>query len=161
MPTEENRRQREVPLTLWIVSGKNSIQVFMMLFAIATALPNALGATASASVRQLLEGEVILIQIWGLLVSIGAVVNLVGAYWRSETRPEVGLKIEIASCIILIPATMIYPIALLIYAPSLGSAWNAIGITSGFAGACAGRLWQCWRSLREVRDVRREISRDH
>lgn len=146
---------RDVPMILWVISGKNAMQVFLMFFTIASAMPSLLGAPSSASLALLLPS--LAVRAWGGCLALGAVTNLVAVYWRSAEHPERPLVLEMISAFFLSSSVLIYPVGLLIFAPSLTSAWFVLVITFGYSVACFARALQCLRDRRNALRLRREV----
>lgn len=148
-------------MILWIISGKNALQVCLMFFFIAAGVPSVFGAPAPNSTSALLDPEAV--HVWGACLTLGSLGVLIGTYWRDRQKPERPLLLEMASAFFLTPSMMIYPVGVVIAALQassgvrLGNAWFAAIITTGFAVACFARGWQCLRDWRQAREFRLEI----
>lgn len=146
---------KDVPLMLWIISGKNAMQLFLMLVVVLSGVPVMLGLAAPAIAKNVLPDWGVIL--WGAALSVGGMLSLVGTYWRSPAHDN-GLRIEQWAKAILCGASTVYPTCLLIAAPDKASAAFTITITYGFALACAGRLWQIQRDRRQYRVFRDAIA---
>ena len=149
------------PGWLMVISGKNPFQSWCMAFILVSGAGLFASAPPPDSVNAALPEWAV--RAWGFSLAVAALMNLVGAYWRST--PEVGARIEIVSCLIFIPANLVYPLALigrLFTAPPeqvarLRGSWLIIGIIMVLSLAAVSRIAQLRRSLDEVKNVRRAM----
>jgi hypothetical protein len=100
-----------------------------------------------------------IITAWLLLVALGGLVGLIGAYWRGAV--DDGMLIEFAGVASVAAACLLYCVALYATQP-ITSAFTAAGLLSGLG---AGALWRAaqivldWRRVRAgvVQQVRVEL----
>lgn len=142
-----------VPMILWIISGKNAIQVFMMFGCVASGLALLLGAETPNSINYVLPRP--LVYVWGACLLTGGLANLVGSWMTGP--PERGLVVEYWSCLLLMVASLVYPVALYIYAKDKSIIWVPAGWLVIFALSCLGRAGQVRKNLREVSKLRKIV----
>jgi hypothetical protein len=146
---------KDVPLMLWVISGKNAMQLFLMVIVVLSGLPILLGLNVPTSAAHVLP--IWAIQLWGFALTLGGTSSLVGTYWRGPHH-ERGLMIEQYSKALLGFASTVYPTCLLIAAPNRTAASYVVILTYGFAIACLGRFLQIRRDRRQYRVFRDAIA---
>lgn len=94
-----------------------------------------------------------LLTVWLILIALGGLIGLVGAYWRGDLAD--GLLVELAGVCAVAAATTLYAVVLIAANPwpaSIGSAGLMLGIGAG----ALGRTVQCLIGYRRVRGGRVE-----
>lgn len=115
-------------------AGRHPFQTFMLTLCVVSGIPLLFGEPPSTSVEALLPGWVA--ATWGLSLTIGAILGLVGAYWPKKNYAT-ALTIERIGLDITGPAALLYAVIVFIYG-GWGSSVAAC-IILGFGASCLVR----------------------
>lgn len=115
-------------------AGRHPFQTFMLALCVISGIPLLLGEPRSTSVEALLPGWVA--TAWGLSLTVGAVLGLVGSYWPRKNYAT-ALTIERIGLDITGPAAVLYAVIVFTYG-GWGSSVAAC-IIVGFGASCLVR----------------------
>ena len=136
---------------VYITPGRHPFEVGVLLACVLVGTVMTVGGTRPPSLMRGLPEP--LLTAWLLLIALGGVAGLIGAYWRGDVGD--GLLIEVGGVCAVAAAMTLYSVVLVAANPwpnSLGSA----GLLAGIAIGATGRTVQCVTEYRRLRGGRVE-----
>lgn len=115
-------------------AGRHPFQTFMLTLCAVSGAPLLFGEPPSESIEALLPGWIAVA--WGLSLTVGAVLGLVGSFWPRRNYAT-ALTVERIGLDITGPAALLYAVVILVY-----GGWGstvAAAITVGFGVSCLVR----------------------
>jgi hypothetical protein len=125
-------------------AGRHPFQTFLLGLCVISGVPLAFGERTASSISALLPGWMAVG--WGVSLSLGALVALVGSYWP-RTSYATALTLERVGLVIVGPAAVVYACVIFIY--------------GGWGGATAGLITLAFgaSALQRAHDIGKVIHR--
>lgn len=129
--TKPKNERGMIPYADPLRAGRHPFQTFMLALCVISGIPLAFGQETASSVQSLLPGFMAIG--WGISLSLGAVVALVGSYWPREGYAT-ALTLERIGLLIVGPAALVYGFIIALFAGLGGLVSMCIIIA--FGGSC-------------------------
>jgi len=124
----------KVPYTNPLLAGRHPFQIYLLMLCAVSGIPLVFGVETAGSVNALLPDWAGFT--WGLSLSLGSALGIVGAYWP-RSHIATALTLEEISMLIVGPSAMLYAVLIALYIGWSGTV--TVLIVAGFGLAALTR----------------------